>query len=53
MSFKEQEIVRLWGRIIGNVQTLSIVYKDGHTETINHENNQPRVLSPARRNLTA
>lgn len=37
MSFKEQKIVRLFGRIAGNVNIIGVVYEDGRKETIVHE----------------
>ena len=53
MSFKEQEIMRLWGRIAGDTFIVAIVYKDGHTETINYKEKRKASPSTARRNLTA
>lgn len=37
MSFKEQKIIRLYGRIAGNVNIIGVVYEDGRKETIVHE----------------
>ena len=37
MSFKEQKIIRLLGRIAGNVNIIGVVYEDGRKETIVHE----------------
>lgn len=36
MSFKEQKIVRLFGRMVGNVNIIGVVYEDGRKETIVH-----------------
>lgn len=53
MSFKEQKITRLWGRIAGDILTMAIVYKDGHTETITYKSKRKASPSPARRSMTA
>lgn len=37
MSFKEQKIVRLFGRMVGNINIIGVVYEDGRKETIVHE----------------
>ncbi len=37
MSFKEQKIIRLLGRIAGNVNIIGVVYEDGRKETIVHK----------------
>lgn len=53
MSFKEQKITRLWGRVVGDIFIVAIVYKDGHMETITYKNRRKASPSPARRSMTA
>lgn len=59
MSFKEQKIIRLLGRIAGNINIIGVVYTDGRKETIVHEikkkNGSLQVDPPfqMRRNLSA
>ena len=53
MSFKEQKIIRLWGRMVGDILTVAIVYKDGRTETVTYKNRRKTSPSPARRDMTA
>ena len=37
MSFKEQKIIRVLGRIVGDTNIVGVIYKDGRKETIVHE----------------
>ena len=60
MSFKEQKIVRLLGRMCGNVSIVGVMYEDGRKETIVHEikkekNASWQIVPPfrMRRNLRA
>ena len=59
MSFKEQKIIRLLGRIVGNINIIGVVYADGRKETIVHEikkKNGSLQVDPTfqmRRNLSA
>ncbi len=60
MSFKEQKIIRLLGRMAGNVNIIGVVYEDGRKETIVHEIKKEKssswqVIPPfwMRRNLRA
>ena len=58
MSFKEQKIIRLLGRIAGNVNIMGVVYEDGRKEAIVHEvkmkKDSQQVIPPfrMRRNLS-
>ena len=40
MSFKEQKIVRLFGRTINNVSVIKIQYRDKRTEVLTMVKNQ-------------
>ena len=53
MSFKEQKIARIWGRIAGDISTVAIVYKDGRTETVTSKIERKASSSPAGRGKTA
>ena len=59
MSFKEQKIIRVLGRIVGDTNIVGVIYKDGRKETIVHEikkkNDSLQVDPPfqMRRNLSA
>ena len=59
MSFKEQKIIRVLGRIVGDTNIVGVIYKDGRKETIVHKikkkNDSLQVDPPfwMRRNLSA
>ena len=37
MSFKEQKIIRLLGRMCGNILTIGVLYGDGRKEVTTYE----------------